>query len=195
MSRAAIQVSLREGKIISDEDLALLNTNRGIAAPGLQKIRQTHRLAARLMALGMKDGDVAVAVGLSPGRLSILKNDPAFTALIQTFQNHKDAHTIDIMEKVHEVGMIAIEELRDRILDAPDEISSSQLLDITTAALDRLGHGPQAKLSVTTVNITALKEAAHAARRDQISFRQNVPEAHLVIEGEAYETPTDGADL
>jgi hypothetical protein len=191
-----VQISLKEGKVISSEELQSLNEERGISAPQLKNIRQTHRLLARCLALGMADGDAAAAVGLTPGRVSILKNDPTFRALMQTFQATKDAHAIDIMEKVHEVGMIAVEEIRDRLLDNSDDITMGQLLEITTSALDRLGHGPTAKVNITTVNINALKEAAQNARRDQIVFRDsNVLEAVVVHEDEVDKNSTKWSDL
>lgn len=173
MSRAPAQVILREGKILTQEELETLNSNRGISAPQIKSIRQTHRRLAQLLAMGTSDGVAASLVGLHPSRVSILKSDPAFSALMQTFQTVKDGQVFDLLEKLSEVSMNALDELRDRLLEEPEKVSNNQLLEIITNGLDRLGHSPTHKVAIATVDINELKKNASAARSDQISFRNH----------------------
>lgn len=171
MARTPAQVILKEGKILTNDELETLNSNRGISAPQIKSIRQTHRRLAQLLAMGTTDAVAASLVGLHPSRVSILKSDPAFSALMQTFQQHKDNQVVDLLEKLSEVSMNALDELRDRLLEEPEKISNGQLMEIITNGLDRLGHSPTHKVAIATVDINELKQRALAARSDQISFR------------------------
>ena len=113
-----------------------------------------------------------------PSRVSILKSDPAFSALMQTFQTVKDGQVFDLLEKLSEVSMNALDELRDRLLEEPEKVSNNQLLEIITNGLDRLGHSPTHKVAIATVDINQLKQNASAARSDQISFRNQLVEVN-----------------
>lgn len=172
MARSKAQILLSEGRILEDEELEVLNSERGISAPQIKSIRQTHRRLAQILAIGTSDSVAAGLVGLSPSRVSILKNDPAFKALMQTFQEHKDQQVIDLLGKLSEVSMNALDELRDRLLDEPEKISNTQLLDIITNGLDRLGHSPTQKIAVARVDISELKKNAALARADQVTLRE-----------------------
>ena len=199
MSRAQTQVSVIGGAELTEEELLVLSSTRGIAAPEIKRVRQTHHTLARLLALGMADGEAAAAVGLSPSRVSILKSDPTFQSLLAVYHQNQDAIVLDIMKKVQEVGSLALEEVRDRLLEEPEKVTNSQLLEIATAALDRLGHGPTQKVAIAHVDINSIKERAAAARRDQITFRQEFTmdrDRELSLEAqEIDQNPTNGPDL
>ena len=92
---------------------------------------------------------------------------------MQTFQTVKDGQVFDLLEKLSEVSMNALDELRDRLLEEPEKVSNNQLLEIITNGLDRLGHSPTHKVAIATVDINELKKNASAARSDQISFRNH----------------------
>lgn len=173
MSRSLQQVSILEGRPLSDEELAVLETNRGIAAPQIKSIRQTHRRLAQLLAVGTPDSAAASIVGLHPSRVSILKADPAFQALMSTYNTHKEQLTLSLLDKLSDLSHIALDELRDRLLDDPEKISNNQLMELLTESLDRLGHSPTQKIAVAHVDIEELRRSASAARNDQISFRNH----------------------
>lgn len=171
MSRTSSQVSILEGRALTDEELERLNENRGISAPQIKSIRQTHRRLAQLLAVGTPDHAAASIVGLHPSRVSILKADPAFQALMQTYNSHKEQLTLGLLDKLSDLSHIALDELRDRLLEDPEKISNSQLMELLTESLDRLGHSPTQKVAIATVDINALKQNASLARADQITFR------------------------
>ncbi len=175
MSRTATQVSILEGRPLTDEELEILNANRGISAPGIKSIRQTHRRLAQLLAVGTPDGAAASIVGLHPSRVSILKSDPAFQALMATYHQHQEQITLSLMDKLGDISHSVMDEIRDRLLEEPEKISNSQLLELLTESLDRLGHSPTQKIAVAHVDISELRRNATAARNDQITFREHQP--------------------
>ncbi len=173
--RAANQVSILEGRELSDEEIATLDSSRGISAPQIKSIRQTHRRLAQLLAVGTPDGAAASIVGLHPSRVSILKSDPAFQALMSTYHQHQEQITLSLIDKLGDISHSVMDEIRDRLLEEPEKISNSQLLELLTESLDRLGHSPTQKIAVAHVDISELRKNATAARGDQISFRNNLP--------------------
>lgn len=195
MSRPAQEVSVFEGKPLTEEELESLNTKRGVGVQSLKNIRETHRLLARLLAIGTTEKEASVIVGISPSRISILKNDPAFQGLMEVYKAKQDILTQDIMQRFAELGMNAVEELRDRLLEKPEEFAAGQLLEIATEALDRLGHSPTQKIAVAHVNLDEIKKRAAESRSDQILFRDNVQQTLLGYAQEVNEAPTGRDDL
>lgn len=142
---------------LTEVDLALLELDRGIKAPTLKKLRDSHHSIARLMAQGLRNSDIAAVTGYSQSRLSIFKADPAFQELMAFYKEQvedtKEAAYAGAQEKLAAVNHDAIEELHERLLDTPEAVSTDQLMDIVKLASDRTGHGPQSKSTQVNVNI------------------------------------------
>ena len=183
MSRAQKQVRLEIDGEITEEDLLSIAGERGIKPPAVVKLRATHHMLARLLATGMKPGEAAIAAGLSPSRVSILQSDPAFMDLIAVYQQQKDIIVVDVMQRVAEVTTLAVEEMKERLLEAPTEIGTGQLLDIAEMGLDRLGHSPVQKHEIRHTDASTLKLAADEARRGKVSYRQLGADSQVVLEG------------
>ena len=161
-------------------DLTLLGLDRGVKAPTLKRLRDSHHSIARLMAQGLRNTDIAAITGYSQSRLSILKGDPAFEELVAFYTKNaeaiKDAAFAGVQEKLAAVNHEAIEELHERLLDQPEAINTDQLLDIVKATSDRTGHGPATKSTNVNVNIDlAERVALGRARASQIGTSGQAP--------------------
>lgn len=118
----------------------------------LEKVRHTHHLAARELALGRKIVDVAAVTGYTPQRISDLKNDPTFQELVAHYQAQHDERRLNVQERLEGLGIALTEEVLERLDTAPESFSNEELRRWAETALDRAGHGPQA---TRTLNVNA----------------------------------------
>ena len=131
---------------LGEEDLLLLATERAdkthTGPPPLQRIRAVHHQVARLLASGMKSVDVAVASGITPEYVHVLKSDPAFAELLAHYSGAEQDRFIDVQERMKTLGVMAAEVLQDRILESETAWTNKDLMALLTTALDRGGHSP-----------------------------------------------------
>ncbi len=167
------------GRALSAEDKALAATSSvGSTTPHLKRIRAVHHAAARLIATGMKDAEVSMNVGLCVSRLSILKNDPAFQDLITHYETAEKERFAVVQDRMAMLGMVAAEELNDRIIDSPEELTTKDLTEIMKVSLDRGGYAPVTKSEKKHVHIldseqlTKIKESVHAESSGQVFERR-----------------------
>lgn len=157
---------------LSLEDLILLETTPlGSKPPAIQKIRAIHHAAARLLAVGTKSRDVAIATGLCESRISILQCDPAFAELVSFYSAREDQRFEDVQERARILGLSALEELQERLEESPKEIPSKILVSIMTASLDRGGHAPKTR-----------HEHLHAflSKEDLQALKNEVPRGSII---------------
>lgn len=118
----------------------------------LEKVRHTHHLAARELALGRRVVDVAAVTGYTPQRISDLKNDPTFQELVSHYQTQHDERRLNVQERLESLGVALTEEVLERLDAAPESFSNEELRRWAETALDRAGHGPQA---TRTLNVNS----------------------------------------
>ena len=150
---------------ISAEELVMLASRGGTVseAPVLQRVTERHHKLARLLSLGLSEGDAAIATGFSLGRVSVLKASPAFKELLELYRDRVDEEFADFAEQLAGLSKDTILTIRERLEDAPDEFSNSQLLEMLKTTADRTGHGPSQRIE-NNINIS-LSEKLEAARR------------------------------
>jgi hypothetical protein len=147
------------GRQLSLEDIALMQTlPLGSTTPKLKKIRAVHHAAARLMSTGMKNAEISMSVGLCASRLSILRNDPAFMDLVLHYELTEVERFTNVQDRMVVLGMVASEELNERIVDDPESISTKDLTEILKASLDRGGHAPITKSETKSTHIVLSAE-------------------------------------
>lgn len=162
--------------------------------PPLKRIRAVHHQVARLLASGMKQSEVSLHTGFCASRLSILKNDPSFNELVSHYQTVEEEVFVDTRKRVAALGVSVAEVLHDRVLESPDDMSTKELTNLLSAALDRGGFAPVQRSITTTTNMTP---EDIAAIKDALG---NAPRRERLIEGEyssepANTTPGMGSDL
>lgn len=161
--RAPVPVEVELGRELNEADLALLMTaTRGVSAPAIKQIRDSHHALARCMAMGMTGADLSNATGYSPSRISILKDDPAFQELLAGYRNLADDSFQTFYDRLVTLGTGALSELQQRLEDNPDDFSKSDLMQLGFETADRTGHGKKN----TTVNVNVdLASRLEAARK------------------------------
>ena len=120
----------------------------------LARVREVHHNAARLLAAGWRSVDVALATGLDPTRIRQLKGDPAFQELVEFYTNREDQRFVEVRERLKSVGLVATEELLQRLLDDPEQFTVNALVETVKATLDRAGHGPVSKKESVELKLT-----------------------------------------
>jgi hypothetical protein len=134
---------------LTQADMAALSAPRGVLPRQIQRIRSSHHSLARCLAAGMKATHAAQITGYTANRISILQDDPAFKALLEDYRAEAKEIFADLNERMNNVSLDAIEELHERLLDAPEAFSIAMLLDVVKAFADRTGHGPGQEVKLT----------------------------------------------
>lgn len=170
---------------VTPEDIHLLETTiKGCQPAPVKRLHARHHQAARMIALGNTYAQVAIATNYTPTVLSnLMRADPLFQALVEEYKSNLDQTFRDVQRDMLALGADAIEEIRVRLEEAPEEISTSQLLSIATAMADRTGNGPptaKAGASVT-VNIAARLEAARKNVAEKLTAMRNSSGAYEVV--------------
>lgn len=165
-----LHLSGRAGKALSAEvvreltqsDLALLSTERGIQPTSLQRITNRHHALARCLASGMSATEAGLCTGYTGSRISVLRGDPAFEELIAFYQGEKGLPVQDLQEKMASLATDTIVELHERLELAPESFAIGELHDQLKLVADRTGNGPK---TTTNVNLNVnLGDRMRAAR-------------------------------
>ena len=114
---------------LTEADMAALNGPRGSSPPRLvQKMRSSHHALARCLASGMKAVQAAAVTGYTQNRISILQQDPTFQALVTDYRVEAKEIFADLTERMTNLSLDAIEELHERLADAPEAFSDCHAL-------------------------------------------------------------------
>src|SRR5215203_602971 len=135
---------------LTQADLQALEGPRGANLPrSIQRIRSSHHALARCLASGMKASQASLITGYTQNRICILQADPTFIALVQDYRNEAKDIFADLNERMTNLSLDTIEELHERLHDAPEAFSIGMLLDVVKAFADRTGHGPGQEVKLT----------------------------------------------
>lgn len=152
---------------LTEADVALLATERGIQPSSIKKLTDSHHALARCLAEGMKDADAAAVTGYTPSRISVLRDSPLFAELIEHYRSNKDAAVADLHERMATLGLDLVEELRERLETEPEKIGTSLVLEALKTVADRTGHGPSSKTTNVNLNVSLADRVAEGRRRAQ----------------------------
>jgi hypothetical protein len=171
--RAAQQPMAEVVRELGLADIHLLGTDRGVKAPALKRLSQRHHALARNLAAGMRDAEAALITGYDISRISILKADPQFQELMEFYRADVDRAYADLHERLAGLSVDAADELTRRLEDAPEDVSTGQLLEIMKSTADRTGHGPSSK-SEQTLNVNVNLATRLEAARRRIAERRTI---------------------
>lgn len=161
--RQAKQLHAEVVRELTQSDLALLATERGIQPTHVQRITDRHHALARCLASGMSATEAGLCTGYTASRISVLRGDPAFEELISFYRADKGASVLDLQAKFTALAKDATTEIQDRLELEPTSFGHDQLLDVIKLAADRSGNGPQSKTTNLNVNVN-LGDRMKAAR-------------------------------
>lgn len=139
--RKAKDIVLEFSRNLNEADIAEAMAGTSVAhiQPPLKQLRQQHHALARLLSDGIPVVEAALITGYSPGRITMLKGDPAFQELMAHYTTAKREVYIDVHQRMADLGLAAADELRDRLEDKPASFSNRELKDIMVDAVDRSG--------------------------------------------------------
>lgn len=175
--RAPKPVPAVELRDLTDADLALLDTEKGVRAPTIKKLKESHHALARALASGMRPAEAAQVTGYSLSRISIIQADPAFKDLMEVYRAEV-GEAYDVLHgKMAAMAVDAVEEMHERLLDDPTEFSTNQLLDVAKTFADRTGFGPATKSTTVNVNVDLANRLEAGRRRaDEMRLKLISPE-------------------
>jgi hypothetical protein len=136
------QLFIEHARDLTEADLAALATNRGTKPKSLVRIHASHHSLAKCLATGMKQSQAALVTGYNQSRISILLQDPAFSALVEDYRAEAKSIFADLAERMNNMSLDAIELLQERLHDNPETFSIPLLIDVVKTFADRTGHGP-----------------------------------------------------
>lgn len=168
VQRKATSPRIRSVRPIERADLARLQEPS--SKPMIQKLRDSHHLVARLIASGLRLGEVAAQSGYSIGRISYLANNPAMIELVAKYRASEDQSWRESRDEyfglIHANGIKAQRQIADA-LDAADEnnepVPLNRLLAIAADSADRVGY--TRKTTNFNVNVDFAAKLEQARRR------------------------------
>ena len=105
----------------------------------IANIRYAHHQLARLLAEGTDQEEIALITGYSPAYISVVKADPAFKELLAYYENQKREIFVDVLERRKTLGLLAIEELTQRMTDEPEKMANRELMELHDMAFGKIG--------------------------------------------------------
>lgn len=179
--RAVAAVVFGTARELTAADLALLASERGIKPASLLQIRERHHALARCLAGGMSNSEASVITGYDPSRISILKSDPLFQALVADYATMSAGVTADFVERANVLGLTVMTRLQEAV-EADEPLSPSIMLEIGKFAADRSGNGATAKTQNVNVNINLGERLRAARERSNAAMKQIGPAPPEVID-------------
>jgi hypothetical protein len=163
--RKAKAVRAEFSRELTSADLAMSPTLPSQAQP-LKRIRDSHHSLARVLASGAGEAQASAITGYSPSRISILKADPQFQDLLAFYREPTVDIVADLRSRMADMGLEALEELRERLHEQPEEFTVGLLNEVIKTMADRTGHAPQrGPTSVTQINVDLGDRMARARER------------------------------
>ena len=163
--RAGKAVACAEIRDLTAADLALLETERGIQAPPIAKLRASHHALARALAAGCKPAEAGLITGYSASRISILQKDPSFIELMDLYRDQVQDNFSAGLELMKVAHVEMVEEIVDRVRDNPEKIEFNDLVTAAKTFSDRVGMGPATKNTNINVNVDFSAKLEAARRR------------------------------
>lgn len=150
---------------LTESDLALLATERGIKPSHIARLSERHHALARCLASGLSVSDACAITGYTPSRVSILKGDPSFEELISFYTEAKGEMVLDLGAKMLANAREAATILAERLEDEPAAIGIDTLLDIQKIGADRTGFGPASRTTNVHVHMNLADRLKTARER------------------------------
>ena len=116
--------------------------------PAFKVFRDSYHAVARLVALGLRDAEVAQRSGYGVGRVHQLKADPTFMAVVDAYRNSDDERykvawdeqNLVLMETLSVAARMQLDQLR-QAQENDDHVPYKDLNAIVSNMADRTGYG------------------------------------------------------
>lgn len=150
----------------------------------IKAMRASHHLLAMTLAAGASDVDASFVTGYTVQTIRQCKQSPMFQELFAYYQEQKSEEFRDFAKQAAAVGMDALQIMRERMEQNPDDIKFKELTDLMATLMDRTvlpskATGPAGpSIAVTVQPITRIEfiDSPHA---------QAAPPRDRVVEAKA----------
>lgn len=115
----------------------------------LEKIRATHHVLARMVAIGLSHRDIAERIGCSMQHITNLTNhSESFKDLVISYQNRMTEEMMSHAGRLHFAAGLALELVTDDLLEKGDSLAPAFKLKAMESLLDRSGYGAKSQAHV-----------------------------------------------
>lgn len=150
-------------------------------APAVKVLRDSHHMVARLVAMGLRSGEVAERTGYSLVRISILKADPAFLDLVASYRADVNeawrTETNEYFSTVAHNRTMSARLINDTLAEADvGDIPLNQLVAIHADSADRTGYPKlKAALNVNLDFASQLDQAIERSKKAKVIDHDDSP--------------------
>lgn len=106
-----------------------------LPAQSLASLRYGHHSLAKALAEGKAQVEASLLTGYSQAYISSLKNDPAFKELLAYYASQREAIFVDTLERMKTLGIMALEELQERLSNEPAKFSNREAMEMAELML------------------------------------------------------------
>lgn len=136
--RRPAPIAYGEPRYLTEADVAKMWEGGNTAGiPRLKALRYNHHLLAKAVASGKSLLECSRLTGLTAGRISDLKNDPAFQELVSFYAEELHEVYVDVHQRMASLGTSVLEELQERFETEPEKFTKRELLELFTTMADR----------------------------------------------------------
>lgn len=136
--RRPAPIAYGEPRYLTEADVAKMWEGGGTQGlPRLKALRYNHHLLAKAVASGKSLLECSRLTGLTVGRISDLKNDPAFQELVSFYAEELHEVYVDVHQRMASLGTSVLEELQERFETEPEKFTKRELLEMFTTMADR----------------------------------------------------------
>lgn len=147
------------------------------AVANLQRLRTIHHQIARMVAGGEKHVNISRILGITPERIHQLTKDPAFVELMEHYKGLEEVAELSLKHRFYLLGTSGMEELQERLMDAPDSFGNGHLMDLVKLTVG--GEAPKSDTgkagggrSLSEDELTRLKDLSDSRSRSTVTYRQ-----------------------
>jgi|SRR6516162_8386697 hypothetical protein len=174
------QIEITEVKELTEEEAASLPTKGNVS--NIAKIRDSHHMIAKLLAMGLRVSEVALRTGYSVTRISTLSRSPMMKDLIAYYRSLDTTEFIQERDEYYETvaatRIMSARLINDKLGDCePDDISFRELVMIHSDAADRTGY-PKRQIAVN-VNLDFAARLDKAVERSKVQRLKVIESSNL----------------
>lgn len=118
----------------------------------IQQLSARHQSILQMIAIGMKNVDIAERLGITAQSVSIVRNSQLGREKLNNLVQRTDDNVVDLKKRFEELGPLAADTLEDLLTDKT--VPSATRANIAKDLLDRAGHKPVERKEVLGALLT-----------------------------------------
>lgn len=168
---------------ISSNQFNITNRRSDGTYYNLQKLNQKHLEIIRLLAVGMKDHEIADELDCSKAMVKYTKESPVAQRKIELLKGKRDSSAVDIRKRIQAMAPIALDKYQE-ILEK-EEVSESVRSKVAADVLDRAGYNPVNKtLDVGKYTEDKIEDLKRRARENGMVIEETEEAEYEEIDGD-----------